>query len=166
MNLIVRKYHAADRPYCIAIFNSNCPGYFDPSELKGLERWLNGMDKNEISYSNAEAAHFYVIEHESKVIACGGFYIAKETQRANMVWGMVHNELHLKGLGKELLLYRLEQIQELYPQSEVILDTSQHTFRFFEKLGFEVVNIVKEGYGKDLDRYDMIKITGFNNQIK
>ncbi|SVC90586.1 uncharacterized protein METZ01_LOCUS343440, partial [marine metagenome] len=36
------------------------------------------------------------------------------------------------------------------------LDTSQHTYRFFEKFGFIVKQISKNGYGERLDKYDMI----------
>lgn len=36
-------------------------------------------------------------------------------------------------------------------------DTFQPAFLFFEKLGFKVVNIVKQVYGEELDRYDMVK---------
>jgi [ribosomal protein S18]-alanine N-acetyltransferase len=39
---------------------------------------------------------------------------------------------------------------------EIHLDTSQHTYRFFEKSGFSVKKISKNGYGEGLDKYDMI----------
>ena len=38
---------------------------------------------------------------------------------------------------------------------EVLLDTSQHTFGFFEKLGFVTTKITKDGYTLGLNRYDM-----------
>ncbi len=41
-------------------------------------------------------------------------------------------------------------------QPEIQLDTSQHTYRFFERFGFNVKQISKNGYGEGLDRYDMI----------
>ena len=54
-----------------------------------------------------------------------------------------------------LLKYRLNHIKNNYPDTEIHLDTSQHTYRFFEKFGFNVKQISKNGYGVGLDRYDM-----------
>lgn len=153
--LLIREYKASDRAACIAIFKSNMPLYFAPEEFPLLENWLDSKDKNEIAYENNHAEHFYVVEKNSKVVACGGFYLTNGTD-AKITWGMVENSFHKKGIGKEFLLYRLEEIRQMYPESTISLDTSQHTFSFFEKMGFTVTKITKEGYGKDLDRYDMI----------
>lgn len=153
---LIREYKASDRNACIEIFNSNLPLYFAPEELPLLEKWLNAKDKNENAYVNNLAEHFYVVEHNSKVIACGGFYIPSDTKIANVTWGMVKNEFHNKGIGKKFLLYRIEEIKGLYPEYSIVLDTSQHTYQFFTKEGFVVTKITKDGYGKELDRYDMI----------
>ncbi|MBL7921627.1 MAG: GNAT family N-acetyltransferase [Bacteroidia bacterium] len=153
--LLIREYRASDRSACIAIFKSNMPLYFAPEEFPLLENWLDSKDKNEIAYENNHAEHFYVVEKNSMVVACGGFYLTNETD-AKITWGMVENSYHKKGIGKEFLLYRLEEIKQHYPESIISLDTSQHTFSFFEKMGFTVKKITREGYGKNLDRYDMI----------
>ena len=42
-----------------------------------------------------------------------------------------------------------------YLDIQIHLDTSQHTYRFFEKFGFSVNQISKNGYGEGLDKYDM-----------
>ena len=52
--------------------------------------------------------------------------------------------------------YRLKKIEKEFPATNIILNTSQHTFKFYKKFGFEVVKIKKDGYGEGLDRYDMI----------
>jgi len=157
MKANIRKYLPSDRSACIAIFKSNCPQYFDPEELDGLEIWLDGQDEGVIKYKTSAADHFYVFEHEGAVVACGGFYIVKDKPVANMVWGMVHNSYHKQGFGRQLFLHRVEQVALLYPAHAVLLDTSQHTYPFFERLGFVVTKITKDGYGVGLDRYDMEK---------
>ena len=58
--------------------------------------------------------------------------------------------------GSHSLKYRLNHIIRNYPEIEIHLDTSQHTYRFFEKFGFIVEQITKNGYGEGLDKYDMI----------
>ena len=72
-----------------------------------------------------------------------------------MTWGLVHNSFHKQGIGKSLLLHRIAAIRVVCPQCCIGLDTSQHSYPFFQKLGFVVTKITRDYYGKDLDRYDM-----------
>jgi len=74
---------------------------------------------------------------------------------ATMAWGMVANAHHKQGIGEKLLKYRMQQIEAFYPGYEIILDTTQHTYGFFEKQGFVITAIKKNYYGEGLDRYDM-----------
>ena len=153
--MLIRDYKQTDRTACLNIFKSNEHLYFAPTELALLENWLDAKDKEEIAYADNLEEHFYVVEQGSKVVACGGFYVTHD-KRVNMTWGMVENSQHNKGIGKHFLLHRIEEIKRFYPEHSIALDTSQHTYKFFEKLGFVVTKISKEGYGKGLDRYDMI----------
>jgi ribosomal protein S18 acetylase RimI-like enzyme len=68
---------------------------------------------------------------------------------------MVHNQYHSTGLGKRLLLERLNRITQHLEVTFIRLDTSQYTFGFFEKLGFVTQKITLSGYWPGLDRYDM-----------
>jgi [ribosomal protein S18]-alanine N-acetyltransferase len=151
----IRPYQKEDRAACIAIFESNAPLYFDPSELAVLENWLNGKDEGRHSYKENVVERFYVAEINATVVGCGGYYIPSAEQRGNMVWGMVDRQYHGQGIGKELLLHRMREIRELYPGCAISLDTSQYTYPFFMKLGFVVTKVQKDCYGPGLDRYDM-----------
>lgn len=155
--MVIRQYKPTDRQACIEIFKNNCPDYFDPTEIDGLENWLNGQDKGEIIYKTSVADFFYVLENDKQIIACGGFYIVKDKLNANMVWGMVDKRYHRQGFGRELFQYRVAQIQKLFPKHSIVLDTSQHTYNFFTRLGFSVTKITQDAYGHGLDRYDMTK---------
>ena len=154
-NIKIRTYQATDRMRCIELFKSNCPAYFDPSELEGFEHWLNGQDNQAIVYSTAAAEFFYVLAQEENILGCGGFYIVKDKPIANLTWGMIEQQYHKKGFGSQLLTYRIAQIQKRYPSYTITLDTSQHTFNFFKRLGFSVTSISPNAYGPGLDRYDM-----------
>jgi ribosomal-protein-alanine N-acetyltransferase len=151
----ISNYHPNHRETCIDIFTSNTPAYFGVDELQGLELWLNGQDAERLAYKNTEVEHFYVLEDKHNVLACGGFYIVRDSPIANMTWGMVHNNYHKQGFGKALFEYRIEQIKTKYPQHNIVLDTTQHTYAFFEKLGFHVTEIRKDFYAPGLNRYDM-----------
>ncbi len=152
---MIRPYLPKDRLACISIFKSNCPKYFNASELEGFKVWLDGQDQGKLAYGNSEAENYFVVLIKERIVGCGGYYIKTENLEARMAWGMIHSDYHLKGSGKSLFQFRLEDIANKYPNSGISLDTSQHTFRFFERLGFEVNEIIPNGFGPGLDQYEM-----------
>ena len=130
---------------CIKIIQSNTPKYIDYSEHSDYEDYLSRDDKL-----------YFVLFKKSDIVACGGYGVNKSGTKVGLSWGLVHRQYHDKGYGSELLKYRLNHIKDNYPDIEIFLDTSQHTYRFFEKFGFIVKQISKNGYGEGLDKYDMI----------
>ena len=152
---MIREYTTADRQACLGIFDSNCSQYFDPSEREYIENWLTAQDEGRPTYPNSAGDRFYVLEYEGTVIACGGFYLLKDEHAVSISWGMVHVGHHRKGFGRQLFQYRLDVIRKLRPDAKILLDTSQHTFGFFEKMGMKIKAVTKDGYGEGLDRYDM-----------
>lgn len=151
----IRRYEARDRAACVAIFGSNCPQYFDPSERELLLGWLDACEQGRLRHATSLAEEFLVLERDGAVLSCGGFYVLRTPQRASMVWGMVQREHHREGLGRELLVHRIELLRSSYPDHAITLDTSQHTAPFFERLGFRVTARKPDGYGPGLDRIDM-----------
>jgi ribosomal protein S18 acetylase RimI-like enzyme len=144
--MIIRPYAPADKPACLAAFESNMPRFFAPHELEDYTAWLDAF---------ADGDRYYVAEENGEVIGCGGFNADADKQEAFMAWGLIHNAHHKRGLGKALLLFRLRAIRDICPQCIIKLDTTQHSFPFFEKLGFRTVRITRNFYGEGLDRYDM-----------
>lgn len=155
MNII--PYRPEHRKACIALFIGNCPPYFDPAELNYFITWLNAIDKNKVAYSNARDNCFFVIENAAgAVVACGGYYTFKEQNSINMAWGMVDRKCHRMGYGKALTQFRINHALERDPQTGICLGTSQHTFQFYEKMGFVVQDIKPNGFGPGIDQYDMV----------
>jgi N-acetylglutamate synthase and related acetyltransferases len=145
--MLIRLYTAADRQACIAAFKSNMPKFFMPDELTDFENWLGKVETTNESY--------FVVEQDNEVIGCGGYYIEPDKQTARMTWGLVHNSLHKKGIGKALILHRIAAIKAIAPQCIIGLDTTQHSYTFFEKLGFVTTKITPDSYGEGMHRYDM-----------
>lgn len=137
------------------LFDSNCPPFFDYSERELFDNWLTGIDIGIYARENIEISHFYVIELDGHLIACGGFYLLSDSSFARLSWGMVKRNWHKKGVGTLLFQFRFKELKKQYPNTKLVLDTSQHTFRFYEKMGFEVKKITSNGYGNGLDKYDM-----------
>lgn len=161
--MIIRKYKIEDKDSCIEIFRSNCPKFFDKSELDMFVKWLDHqVSENSIykspTYSNSEREAYYVIElPEFRIIGCGGFYIVKDQNEARLAWGMIHGKFHRQGFGTALYNYRSDIIKRGWPNHVLTLGTSQHTYSFYKKMGLTFTATVKSGYGEDLDRYDMQK---------
>lgn len=152
----IRQYNCHDREACLNIFDGNTPLFFDPSERGGLENWLGAKGEGRIAYGYNLAEHFYVLELDARVIGCGGFYIPGDKKEVNLVWGMVQKSMHKKGLGRQLLEYRIGIVKEQYPDCAILLDTTRHSCGFFERQGFRVTKITADFYGPGLYRYDMI----------
>jgi ribosomal-protein-alanine N-acetyltransferase len=151
----IRDYEASDKNACVGLFMGNLPKFFDITELEGFNHWLDAYGAGIKAYESNEIEKFYVLELDDVIVACGGFCIPTENPAGNMVWGMVENALHKQGIGRYLLEYRIRKIKELRAGIPIILDTTQHSYIFFQKLGFGITKITPEYYGKGLDRYDM-----------
>lgn len=153
---MIRTYVPRDRTSCLEIFKSNCPQYFDLSELNDFKIWLTGQDHQKTAYRNTKIENYYVIQKEEELIGCGGFYVASDTPSASMAWGMIHHDFHKQGLGQLLFQFRIDEIKKAYPKNDILLNTSQHTFRFFERFGFEVTKITADGFATGMDKYAML----------
>ncbi|MCF8238617.1 MAG: GNAT family N-acetyltransferase [Saprospiraceae bacterium] len=156
MSATIRLYRPEDRAKCQRIFLGNCPHYFDPAEQVLFETCLDCLDRGQIIHKNAADSQFYVLEKDEQILACGGFYLTREESAAVMAWGMVDHKFHKAGLGSMLLQYRIDHLRKHYPEHQIRLDTSQHTYPFFERFGFTVIKMTPDGYGPGLDRYDMV----------
>jgi predicted GNAT family N-acyltransferase len=159
--MIIRDYKAEDKEACIKVFKSNCPKFFDESELDQFTKWLDHQEDQNSgyqspTYTDSEKDAYYVIEKpENGIVACGGFYIITNSNEARLAWGMVHADFHKHGYGKMLYEHRYKKIKTSWPNRIITLGTSQHTYPFYEKMGMKVIASFKQGYGPDLDRYDM-----------
>jgi len=146
----IRTYRASDKAACMSIFESNCPKFFGENERAQLESFLG--DKNHDDY--------FVLEIDStkgqKVVGAGGYYLLPETNVIGFSWGMILNDYHGRGLGKQLTLYRLGLLTKKFPNQDIRLQTSQYTRDFYAKHGFAETEYEKDGFAKGIDRITMI----------
>jgi GNAT superfamily N-acetyltransferase len=128
----LRPYSPVDRDLCLAVFDSNAPRFFDPGLRREFEEFLERHDGS-----------YFVMEHESAIVGCGGYAIEQDKAIARLVWGMVRADSHRLGLGRYLLLFRLREITKAGGIRMVHLDAPQHSAPFYEKQGFKVIGIAK-----------------------
>lgn len=142
-------------------FKTNVPKYFMEEEINDFDQFLAKLENPE----ETDKPPYYVMELDGKIIGCGGFGEKEGTDAITFIWGMVHNDYHKKGYGEHLLVFRLAEIKKQFPDKQVVLDTTQFSFPFFEKYGFRTVKITENFYGEGMHRYDMVledsKTSGF-----
>ncbi|WP_300664875.1 GNAT family N-acetyltransferase [Fluviicola sp.] len=148
----IRKYSVSDKSACMEAFKTNVPKYFTAEEVNDFEQFLTKLENPEES----DKLPYYVMELDNKLIGCGGFAEKEGKDAITFAWGMVHNEYHKKGFGEQLLVFRMAEIKKQFPGRQVILDTTQFSYPFFEKYGFRTVKITENAYGEGMHRYDMI----------
>lgn len=98
---------------------------------------------------------YLVLEAGGQVLACGGLIPEPETGTASLSWGMVARGHHARGLGRQLTEARLALARGLPGVSALCLSTSQHTQGFYARFGFELTEIVADGFAPGLDRWEM-----------
>ena len=113
---------------CLAIFDSNTPQFFQPSERESFAQFL--QDPN---------CTYLVMEHDDAIVGCGGFYLDDSKAQARLCWGMIHQAAQRQGLGRFLLLYRIREIGKAGVVERVTLQTTAAAATFYEKQGFKRV---------------------------
>jgi len=141
------EYTPVDEQECLAIFDSNTPQYFAVQERETFQGFLNRLAT---PYS-----YFVVRDAGEKIIACGGIKLELSNQLAKLRWDMVAGELHHQKIGTFLALSRLYQICQFSDIRTISLHTSQHSYLFYEKMGFVVQHIIPDGIVPGMDEYFM-----------
>jgi hypothetical protein len=142
----LREYGAADRAVCLALFDGNTPEFFHAAERQDFAQFLDDLP-----------GPYFVLESDSgDVIACGGYALPAGGSSAGLCWGMVARALHRGGVGRLLLVARLDHLcRATEGDLVVVLETSQWSEGFFARLGFSATQRVPDGFGPGLDRVRM-----------
>lgn len=143
----IEPYNIEHKAACLAIFKSNMPKYFAEKELPEFIRWLE---------NGALTTPYFIVKKANQIVACGGYYYDSRYEKGGLSWGMVDAALHGQGIGKQLTQYRIQHMIDAYPKQSYMIETSQHTFQFYEKLGFVIEKITPDGFSKGLDNYLMV----------
>lgn len=142
MKAHIRPFQPQDKQALCDIFSRHIPQYFGDNELSDFMEYLAHYPQD-----------YYVLTLDEQVIGGGGFWINEAEQKAGLTWGFVAPE-HMKlGLGKQLATFRLQKIKDSGKAKTVHVETSQHGWQFFEKLGFEFEEMEKDYWAEGLDLY-------------
>jgi ribosomal-protein-alanine N-acetyltransferase len=142
MHVMIRSYRKEDRDAIIKLFILNTPQFFCPPEQADLEEYLE-----------KEIEHYYVVEQEGQILACGGSNVKDSV--GCLSWYIVHPDEQGKGLGRMLADKNLQILKADERVSKIIVRTSQLAYRFYEKAGFVLISTEDNYWGEGMHLYKM-----------
>ena len=141
---IIRTAQKQDFKFLSKIFLLNVPKYFDKKELDDFKKYFNS--KNLESY--------FIIESQGKVLGSGG-YAYENIKTARICWLFIDPSYHGFGFGKKLVNYCIKILKNDRKLSVIEVETSNLTYKFYEKLNFKIEYIKKDYWPNNDDLYFM-----------
>tara|TARA_X000000368_G_scaffold158500_1_gene124874 strand:+ start:2058 stop:2501 length:444 start_codon:yes stop_codon:yes gene_type:complete len=140
----IRKAQPSDFKCLVEIFTLNIPKYFHEKELLDFKKYFNS--------NNIET--YFIIECEGKILGGSG-YAYQNKQTANICWVFIDPNHHSKGLGTKLVNHCVDVLKTDNQLNVIQLETSNLTFKFYEKLDFTIQYIKKQYWPNNDDLYFM-----------
>ena len=142
--VVIRTAQKQDFKFLSKIFSLNVPKYFDKKELNDFKKYFNS--KNLESY--------FIIESQGKVVGGGG-YAYENMKTARICWLFIDPNYHGFGFGKKLVNYCIKILKNNRRLNVIEVETSNLTYKFYEKLNFKIVYIKKDYWPNNDDLYFM-----------
>lgn len=150
---MIRPYKTEDKKDLIELIRLNTPQYFHQSEEADLSNYLDN-----------ELETYFVVETENEIVGCGGINYEKNSTTGIIAWDIIHPNYQGKGIGKKLLLHRIDALKKDKSIKSIVVRTSQHTDKFYAKCGFNLEFVTKNYWAKGFDLYQM-KIDLINKNV-
>jgi len=141
---VIRTAQKQDFKFLSKIFSLNVPKYFDKKELDDFKKYFNS--KNLESY--------FIIESQGKVVGGGG-YAYENMKTARICWLFIDPNYHGFGFGKKLVNYCIKILKNNRRLNVIEVETSNLTYKFYEKLNFKIEYIKKDYWPNNDDLYFM-----------
>ncbi|GAA5028362.1 hypothetical protein GCM10011506_14780 [Marivirga lumbricoides] len=142
--LKIRPYIPSDKAAVLHLFDLNTPQFFDETEKAGL-----------FSYLENEVEDYFVVEEKDKLIGAGGINYELQAKTAVISWDIIAPTHHGEGIGRKLMKHRIEFIRKKADIDKIVVRTSQHTYLFYEKMGFKLLEVKKDYWAEGFDLYYM-----------
>lgn len=144
----IRKYEEIDQKELVQLIQLNIPTYFDSSEEEEFVEYLENKKED-----------YFVIEDKTtnQIIGCGGinYFFDEPIPLARISWDIIHPDFQGQGIGKKLLLHRINHIQSKKEIKLIVVRTSQLAYKFYQKADFELEKVEKDFWAKGFDLYQM-----------
>jgi len=144
MSFKIRDYKRQDKNAVLDLLRLNTPHYFAVEEEKDLVYFL----ENEIEY-------YFVLECNEKIAGCGGFNFSGDHTTGKISWDIFHPDYQGRSFGSKLLHYRIEKLKEFTELESITVRTTQLVYKFYEKNGFELLEIAENYWAPGFHLYKM-----------
>jgi len=141
----IRAYTEEDRENILHLLKLNTPKYFAAEEEADLQHYL----AHEIEL-------YYVVVSDGMIVGCGGINFAENKTIGKLSWDILHPDYQGKSFGSLLTKYRIEVLKKIESVQKITVRTSQLAYRFYEKQGFELADVVKNYWADGFDLYAMV----------
>lgn len=141
---MIRAYVPKDKEDVLKLFRLNTPRYFAPAEEEDLSGYL---DEN--------SGHYFVAEENGIIIGAGGYNFLLNENLTRISWDIIHPGAQGQGVGTALTRFRIAEIRKNSASKQIQVRTSQHVYRFYEKMGFSTLRTIKDFWASGFDLYDM-----------
>ncbi len=142
--ITIRKFQPSDKFEIINLLKLNTPVYFAPEEEADL-----------INYLDDETELYHVILFDDKIVGSGGINFSENNTAAKISWDILHPDYQGKSLGTQLLKHRIDILKSMEDVKKISVRTSQVAYKFYEKQGFELFEIIKDYWAEGFDLYNM-----------
>lgn len=142
--IIIRPYQTSDQSTLLDLIDLNIPNYFAFSEKEDFENYLEH-----------ERELYFVISLDDKIVGCGGINFQDKKTIGIISWDIIHPDYQGKSLGTKLLQHRIAVLKSMSTLKRIIVRTSQLTYPFYEKHGFELKEKIVDYWAKGFDLYYM-----------
>lgn len=142
--IIIREYTQKDQKELLHLLQLNTPAFFAKTE-----------ETDFIHYLKYEREDYFVLELDGVIIGCGGINFTENQTTGKISWDILHPEYQGKGFGKMLLEYRIQRLLNTSEINQILVRTSQLVYPFYEKSGFQLLEIVKDYWAQGYDLYLM-----------
>ncbi|CAM1373463.1 Acetyltransferase, gnat family [Tenacibaculum litopenaei] len=141
---MIRLYTPQDQPQLLALIDRLIPSAFAKEERRDFETYLNEGRED-----------YFVYEHEGKLIGSGGINYLKNAKTARLSWDLVHPDFHGSGIGSQLVQHRIAHVKKAKQYAILEVRTSQVAFQFYQKFGFQTLQITENYWAEGFDLYHM-----------
>lgn len=142
--LTFKPYTAERHDECIELFKSNVPKFFDASETDDYSNYLKQHGGED----------YWCAFIQNQLVGAGGIFV-RPNGVGRLVWGMIRQDLHRKGYGKQLIVFRLKKLASIPGVETIQLDTTQYNPGFFRRFGFCEVSVKENFYCPGLHSHEM-----------
>ena len=142
--ITIREYEINDQDAVINLIKLNTPKYFASKEETDL-----------LNYLETKRELYFVLLFENKIVGCGGINFSDNYTTGRISWDIIHPDYHGRSFGTRLLKYRMEKLKSIESIKKITVRTSQIAYKFYEKQGFRLLEIIKDYWAEGFDLYNM-----------